>query len=191
MVISTITACLPSEPLKFRTSEFRTSCFTCELKFLQTKENWSAEFCSVIYLLSGHPYLCKTKLGYIIAGKLSLGNRRTDRHQTWGFIWPNRNDILHGYLERFLKVEEFPRDTFFHALSKEQACELHFTKTTKWTSIADSSSAYHSRYQHRSDSHESNTAERRFKSLERRIAKKWRDAKWLHNFHAQMKSLIT
>ncbi|XP_018405678.1 PREDICTED: uncharacterized protein LOC108782026 [Cyphomyrmex costatus] len=171
MVVPKITSRLPSEPLKFRREDISSNVSLVDPDFHKPKK---------IDLLVGidlfwnifeddsakYPYLRKTKLGYVVAGKLP--SRDNHRRETRCHIATHEDD-LSCYLQQFWEVEELPSKRLFS--SEEQACEIHFTESTKRDNEGRFivSIPFKASINELGDSRE--IAERRLKSLERRLQK--------------------
>ncbi|XP_018401515.1 PREDICTED: uncharacterized protein LOC108778723, partial [Cyphomyrmex costatus] len=75
---------------------------------------------------SNHPYLHKTKLGYIVSGKFP---QQRDAGIIVSCNLSTSTAEISRNLEQFWKVEELPEQS--HLSTEEQGCESHFMSTTK------------------------------------------------------------
>ncbi|KYN11439.1 hypothetical protein ALC57_16407 [Trachymyrmex cornetzi] len=173
MVVPKITARLPNEPLIFQGENIPSNISLADPEFYKPKRIdlligvdlfWDVISCEP----SEYPYLRKTKLGYIIAGKLPSKKDAGRYVDTLCHLITNDGELSHD-LQRFWEIEELPLKHSYS--SEEQACEEHFTKTTKRDTDGRFivSIPFKATPDELGDSR--GIAERRLKSLERRLQK--------------------
>jgi len=83
-----------------------------------------------IKLPSGQPTLQKTRLGWILAGRLGIPARPIPRIQSYHALITNSQ--LHDQLTRFWELEDISKLTSEHTI-EESICEQHFLNNVRQT----------------------------------------------------------
>jgi len=131
MVVPKITSHLPSEPLDLTKANLPSNVPLADPHFNKPKRIhlligvdlfWEL----ICYEPSGHPYLCKTKLGYIVSGRLP--NERVDDSLLACNLSTSASDISRQ-LEQFWAIEEVSNNRILSP--EEQACETFFQETKR------------------------------------------------------------
>ncbi|XP_067214210.1 uncharacterized protein [Linepithema humile] len=169
LVVPKITFNLPSEPLDLKRINIPTEASLADPDFHKPKKMdlligvdlfWDL----ICYETCKHPYLYKTKLGYVVSGKLSQKSHRSP-NKTCNLA-TNVEDVSH-YLKQFWEVEELPLER--HLSPEEQTCESHFLKTTKRDSSGRFIVSIPIKASINDLGESKGLAERRLKSLERKL----------------------
>lgn len=111
-----------------------------------------------------HPHLCKTKLGYIVSGKLPQQHKQ---RATLSCSLSTGTINIAQNLERFWEVEELPEQSPLSA--EEQACELHFKNTVQRSDNGRFIVAIPFKTSINTLGDSKELATKRFKSLERKL----------------------
>lgn len=125
MVVHKITTNLSSEPLDFKKANISANVLLVDPEFYKPKKVdilfgvdlfWEL----ICYEPIKYPHLCKTKLGYVVSGRLL---QRYNDNSLLCNLSTSTNDIM-SHLERFWKIKALPSKRLLS--SEEQACELQF-----------------------------------------------------------------